>query len=40
MFARDGAVDHSSSYAAHYAPVDQVVCRQSHRHRHHHGHQH
>jgi vancomycin resistance protein YoaR len=39
MFVRGGAVDHSSSYTAHYAPVAEVVCRQRHPHRHHHGHQ-
>jgi len=32
-FVRDGAVDHTTSYTARYAPVDAVVCKQRHRHR-------
>jgi vancomycin resistance protein YoaR len=26
-FARGGAVDHTSAYTAHYAPVDEIVCK-------------
>jgi vancomycin resistance protein YoaR len=33
-FVRDGAVDHTTSYTAHYVPVGAVVCRQRHHHHH------
>lgn len=34
-FALGGHVDHTSSYAVRYAPVDAVVCHGGHHHRHH-----
>jgi vancomycin resistance protein YoaR len=37
-FVRDGAVDHTTSYTARYAPVPAVVCQS--RHHHHHRHEH
>jgi hypothetical protein len=33
-FARGGAVDHTTSYTAHYAPLDAVVCQPQHHHHH------
>jgi hypothetical protein len=39
-FARAGRVDHRTSYAVTYAPVDAIVCHSAHHARHHHRHHH